>query len=302
MKSYLCSNISLRAPLFVAAWVLASSFWGTDVGAQTTHYFDVNGASVSGSGVVNSSSYSWTDSFWTTRSGGANSGSPVVAWVSGSNANFSASNDGTGTFQVTIASAVTANTVIRAEGTPNFKASANFTINTASNLSSSALTLAGGTLTLGGTGSYSFASLYVTGDSVLDFGSAVTGGSTLTFGSIYIASGATLAVRNWVSGTDSLIATNVFSGGTVTDAVGPSYSGTSALSAGSSVTGVTLSANSAAGATAYWNGASLGFATTPIPEPSTYGAMLMAGCAGLFGLRRWRAKRRATPGSVEVGS
>ena len=301
MKSYLCSNISLWAPLRVAAWVLASSFWGTDVGAQTTYYFDVN-ANTSGSGVAGSTSYSWTGTSWTTRGGGANSGSPVGAWVSGSNANFSAGTDGTGTFQVTIASAVTANTVTRAEGTPNFKASANFTISTASTLSTSALTLAAGTLTLGGTGSYSFDSLYVTGNSVLDFGSAVTGGSTLTFTSIYIASGATLAVRNWTSGTDSLIATNVFSGGTVTDAVAPSYSGTSALSAGSSVTGVTLSANSAAGATAYWNGASLGFATTPIPEPSTYGAMLMAGCAGLFGLRRWRAKRRAAPGAVQVGS
>ena len=290
MKSYLCSNISLWAPLRVAAWVLASSFWGTDVGAQTTYFFDVN-ANTSGSGVAGSTSYSWTGTSWTTRSAGANSGSPVVAWVSGSNANFSAGTDGTGTFQVTIASAVTANTVTQAEGTPNFKASANFTISTASTLSTSALTLAAGTLTLGGTGSYSFNALYVTGNSVLDFGSAVTGGSTLTFGSIYIDPGATLEVRNWASGTDSLIATNVFSGagGTLTDGISPSYSGTSALSAGSSVTGVTLSATSAAGATAYWNGASLGFATTPVPEPSTYGAMLMAGCAGLFGLRRWRA-------------
>lgn len=297
MKSYLCSNISLRAPLYVAAWVLASSFWGPAVSAQTA-YFDVNG-STSGSGVTTGSSFSWTGSFWTSRSNGANSGSPVGAWTSGNNAVFNAGTDAAlGTFQVTITSAVTAGSVSVEDGTPNFKSSANFTINTASALSTSVLTLAGGTLTLGVAGNYSFNALYVTGNSVLDFGSAVTGGSTLTFGSIYIGPGATLAVRNWASGTDSLTATNVFSGagGTLTDGISPSYSGTSALSAGSSVTGVTLSATSAAGATAYWNGASLGFATTPVPEPSTYGAMLMAGCAGLFGLRRWRAKRQAVRG------
>lgn len=299
MKSYLCSNISLRAPLYVAAWVLASSFWGPAVSAQTA-YFDVNGTTA-GSGVTTGSTNSWIGSFWTSLPTGAENGSGkrAVAWTTGNDAVFNAGTDGTlGTFQVTISSAVTAGSVSVDDGTANFKASANFTINTASNLSSSALTLAGGTLTLGGTGSYSFASLYVTGSSVLDFGSAVTGGSTLTFGSIYIGPGATLAVRNWASGTDSLTATNVFSGagGTLADGISPSYSGTSALSAGSSVTGVTLSATSAAGATAYWNGASLGFATTPVPEPSTYGAMLMAGCAGLFGLRRWRAKRQAVRG------
>ncbi|KAB2832061.1 MAG: PEP-CTERM sorting domain-containing protein [Candidatus Dadabacteria bacterium] len=29
---------------------------------------------------------------------------------------------------------------------------------------------------------------------------------------------------------------------------------------------------------------------TPVPEPSTYGALLMAAGLGFFGYRRWRAK------------
>jgi hypothetical protein len=281
--------------------LLCSGLFSTRAVAQV--YFDINKGGT-GSGVANAS-YDWNagtgaNSSWTGDSTGNTSGGGAGAfatWASGSNAIFSAGIDAAGvTFQVTVNTATTAGSVTVQEGTTNFKAAANFTINTASNLSGSALTLAGGTLTLGGTGSYSFGSLYVTGSSILDFGSAVTGGTTLTFGSIYIANGASLAVRNWTSGTDVFTATSVFSGGSVTDAISPSYSGTIALSAGSSVTGVTLSASNAAGATAYWNGSSLGFATTPIPEPSTYGAMLMAGCAGLFGLRRWRAKRRAVRG------
>lgn len=284
----------LTPPLF--ALMVFAGLAGNVVG-QTTYYFDVNKGTAE-SGVATGSTYDWntgsgSNSNWSTDSTG-NAANTFATWSSAFAANFSAGTDGAGkTIQVTIGAATTAASVTVGDGTVNFKSTSNFTITAASTLSGSALTLSGGTLTLGGTGSYSFGSLYVTGTSVLDFGSAVTGGTTLSFTNIYINSGATLSVRNWAAGTDLLKATNVFSGGTVTDAVSPSYSGTSALAAGSAVGGVTLSSSTAAGATAYWNGGTLGFATTPVPEPSTYGAIMAAGCAGLIGWRRRRTRREA---------
>lgn len=145
--------------------------------------------------------------------------------------------------------------------------------------STNSLTLNGGTLLLSQAGSYSLSAISVTASSTIDFG---TGGVTnLTLTNLSIASGATLTILNWVRLSDQFTVTNA-----------PTIGGT-AVVAGANISKSSVNfANY--GELAQWNGA--GFSANSlaaVPEPSTYGTMLMAGCAGLFGLRRWRAKRRA---------
>jgi hypothetical protein len=94
----------------------------------------------------------------------------------------------------------------------------------------------------------------------------------------------TLRIDNWVRLSDQFTVTNA-----------PTIGGT-AVVAGANISKSSIDFSNY-GELAQWNGA--GFSTNSlaaVPEPSTYGAMLMAGCAGLFGLRRWRAKRRAVRG------
>ena len=159
---------------------------------------------------------------------------------------------------------------------------------TAALASGSNVTLSGGTLQLSAAGTYTLGTINVTANSVIDFGGA--GVTNLSLTNLTISSGVTLRIDNWVRLSDQF---------TVTSA--PTIGGT-AVVAGANISKSSINFSNY-GELAQWNGA--GFSANSlaaIPEPSTYGAMLMAGCAGLFGLRRWRAKRRATPGSVEVGS
>jgi fibronectin-binding autotransporter adhesin len=154
--------------------------------------------------------------------------------------------------------------------------------------STNSLTLNGGTLLLSQAGTYTLNAINVTANSVIDFGGA--GVTNLSLTNLTISSGVTLRIDNWVRLSDQFTVTNQ-----------PTIGG---FGVGSGVNISKSSINfSNYGELAQWNGA--GFSANSlaaVPEPSTYGALLMAGCAGLFGLRRWRAKRRATPGSVEVGS
>ena len=165
------------------------------------------------------------------------------------------------------------------------------------------LKLTGGTLLLSGAGTFAFGTIDITGNTVIDFGAA---NSTLTSTSLRIASGATVTVKNHAAGLDfwyasgSLVNLNA-AGSAVTSTLNPpgDFQGVAPLTAisfnsspttGTDYTGLTVTWFSGTGE------------IRPVPEPSTYGAMLMAGCAGLFGFRRWRAKRRAAPGAVEIGS
>ena len=154
--------------------------------------------------------------------------------------------------------------------------------------SGSALTLAGGTLQLSAAGTYTFGALSVTASSTIDFGGA--GVTNLALSSLSISNGAQLTIQNWVRYSDQF---------TVSSA--PTISGTS-VSAGTDISRQSINFSNY-GELAQWNSGSFSANNiAAVPEPSTYGAMLMAGCAGLFGLRRWRAKRRAAPGAVQVGS
>ncbi|HUJ42143.1 MAG TPA: autotransporter-associated beta strand repeat-containing protein [Opitutaceae bacterium] len=132
------------------------------------------------------------------------------------------------------------------------------------NLASGTLMLSGGTLNLGGFSS-TFNSLSVTANSTLDFGTS--GSSILNLTSLSVASGVTLTIANWTNAVDYFYSTNnpipgllghiVFSGFTSSDTKWMSYD----------------------------------TEVTPVPEPSTYGAILLSAMLAFAGYRRLRTKR-----------
>ncbi|MBW8782084.1 MAG: autotransporter-associated beta strand repeat-containing protein [Verrucomicrobia bacterium] len=137
-------------------------------------------------------------------------------------------------------------------GTLAFSSTGNFNAN---------LTLAAGTLALNGT-NQTFGTLSVTGNSVIDFAG---GNSTLTITSLVISAGVTLTITNWTDSLDYFYATNDPGSTTLAQVVfnPPTYT----------------SANT------HW--VSVGGQITPVPEPATYGAMLLG--AGL-GFVLWRRR------------
>lgn len=127
----------------------------------------------------------------------------------------------------------------------------------------------GSTLYLGDT-SQTFAGLVINGDSVIDFG---TGGSQLnvTYNNITIANGVTVTIQNWDAD-----AGDVFGG----------------ANPGSNVVNVQYADSSGnIYATGTWGG---GYVTpgTPVPEPSTYGLLLLGGSAVFVLCRRRRIQAR----------
>jgi autotransporter-associated beta strand protein len=198
--------------------------------------------------------------------------------------------DGSGTWTVSGTSkSYSGGTTVNA-GTLNFSGgvptTGNFTVNSGATLALSGtgfqanntnLTINGGTLVLG-TGTFKFTDIIISGNTTLDFGN--NSAAIFNATSLRLAANASVTVTNWVAGSDSWTAGSVFANGSAT-----ALSGT-----GVTVSQVTFQGSSFA---TTWNSSGWSNQIAAVPEPSTYGAMLMAGCAGLFGLRRWRAKRRA---------
>ena len=142
------------------------------------------------------------------------------------------------------------------------------TLSSANALGSGSLTLAGGTLRLN-TASVSLGTLSVTGNSTIDF----AGNNTLNLTNFSISAGVTLTILNWTSGSDFLYATNWT--GATKDVTG------SAPMNQVSFTG--FSANDTA-----WR--NVDSQIMPVPEPSTYGALLL----GALGAFAWWRRRRAS--------
>ncbi|WP_415908830.1 autotransporter-associated beta strand repeat-containing protein [Oleiharenicola sp. Vm1] len=142
------------------------------------------------------------------------------------------------------------------------------------------IVLAGGTLNLNGHDS-TFAGLTLTGNSTIDFASGAD--SIVHFGNLSLGS-YTLAVASWTDGQDYFRVTN-----------DPGNKGAAPLNQ------VTFSpSGSWVGNDTIWTGDYSGYTYNdevrpwkPVPEPSTYGAMLMGAGLALFGYRRWRQSRAA---------
>ena len=251
-----------------------------------------------GNGFGTPSSFIWNTStlnpIWNTRTNGSdNTQTSWVNWTSGdATPNNASLNSTTSALTLTLGEAIsvgsiTANTATGGSWTIANNSN-NLTINTGSTANAS-LTLSGGTFTMAAAGSYSFIDLNVTASSTLDFGTA--GVTSLALTNLRIATGATLTIQNWVRFSDQLTVANApITGGTVS---GVTITGGTAVVAGADISKSNINfANY--GELAQWNSGS--FSTNQlaaVPEPSTYGAVMAAGCAGLIGWRRRRSRREA---------
>ena len=268
--------------------------------AGQTYYGPDNTRTGSGAGFGTPASFTWdtTTAIWNTDSTGAKVGSVYstnwVNWTSGdataNNANLIPT---TSALTLTLGAAISVGSITANTGTGGswgiITNSNSLTINTGS-VTNATLTLSGGNsttptrLSLAQTsgGTYTFNTINFAADSysVLDFGGS---SATLTSTSLNIGNNATVILSNFAAASDAWTSTSISA---------PLNATTGAI------TGVTWTGGSWSDGTTtsqgYWvNGA---FSTTaaPIPEPSTYGAIMAAGCAGLIGWRRRRSRREAS--------
>lgn len=134
-------------------------------------------------------------------------------------------------------------------------------------LGSGDLTLAGGTLRLSDV-DLTLDTLEITGDTIIDFAGTA---SSLSLSTLTISSGVTVTIENWENAVDFF---------TTTAWTGASYDTTGTAPMNQIIfTGWTLETG--------WQ--SLDNQVRPVPEPSTYGALLLAGTAVFFFWRRRRA-------------
>jgi autotransporter-associated beta strand protein len=128
--------------------------------------------------------------------------------------------------------------------------------------------LAAGTLQLSGI-TANIGTLNITGNTTIDF----SGTSTLNVTNFNITSGVTLTITNWANATDYFYAQNW--SGAVFDTTG--------ITPMNQVVFNGFTANDTK-----WQG--YDSQITPVPEPATYGALLLGGLVGLFA---WRRRQKA---------
>ncbi len=132
------------------------------------------------------------------------------------------------------------------------------------------LTLSGGTLLLNGIAA-NIGTLNITGNSTIDFSGA---SATLNLTNLTISAGVTLTIVNWSNATDYFFTSN-WTGATL-DLMGSAPMNQIAF-------------NGFAANNTKWQ--SYDHQVTPVPEPATYGAVLLGALTVLSGLRRFRAAR-----------
>lgn len=275
--------------------------------AQTL-YWDTN-AKTAGAGATPTGTWSTSNSNknWSSGSTGVAS---TVTWTSGNNAVFSAGTDATSSYTVTVSGTQNVSSITVEEGSPtlgsgviNFSdstpdilvasgrtltfsnaltssnnslniGSATFTGTTAFSANTSlsgTVNLAGGTLQLGG-GDYTIGTLNVTGNSTIDFAAA----TTLNLTSLSISSGVTLTIANWIQASDFFYTAN-WAGATkdLRDNLGATpmsqiiFNGFTASQTGWDSYDNQLRPN--------------------VPEPATYGALLLGAMTAFLVWRRRRA-------------
>ncbi len=151
------------------------------------------------------------------------------------------------------------------------------------------LTLSGGTLSLLG-GGYTFGTIHITGNTVLDFNNSA--GTFLSSAQLVIDAGVTVTVQNWASVANNAALSTVWY---ATNTVNAGTLGGTDIKGGTPLSQITFT--NYGGLTTTWvSGSHDGWfdhEIRPTPEPATYGAILISGCLGLLGWRRYRRNRSA---------
>ena len=132
------------------------------------------------------------------------------------------------------------------------------------------LQLNAGTLALSGY-NLTAATLHITGNSTIDFAGGI---STLRATNFVIDTGVTLTIKNWLNAADYFYTQG--------------WTGASFNASGSAPMNQVMFTGYNASNTR-WQ--SSDFQITPVPEPSTYGALLLAGLGTFAGFRRYRRSR-----------
>ena len=239
---------------------------------------------------------------WSTSAAGTAS---TAVWTSGRDAVFSAGTSATGSYTITVNGTQNVSSITVEDGTPSFTggtlnfsdASPDLIVNSGRTLNwgTTGLTSSTGSLNFSGGGILNFTqnstfagtvnisggtlrlttsaltlgTLNITGNTIIDFAGTA---STLSLTNLSISAGVTVTINNWQDAADFLYASNW---------AGATYNTTGSDPMNQVVfTGATLGTG--------WQ--SLDNQVRPIPEPSTYGALLLAAMAGLMGWRRWRAR------------
>ncbi len=285
-----------------AGWILALGLI-SQVSLAQTLYWDTNGNTA---GAGTSPSGTWVNSNaaasrnWTSNSGGTTA---TARWNDNNTAIFSAGSDATGSYTVTVSGTVNVNGITVEEGSPTFTGgTVNFSdstpdlvVNGTLNWGSTALTSSTGALNISGggvlnftqdrtfagtvnisggtlrltTANLSFTTLNITGDTTIDFAGSASSLSLVNFS---ISAGVTLTITNWADAVDVFTAT--------------AWTGASYDTVGSAPMNQVVFSGSSLGTG--WQ--EIDNQIRPIPEPSTYGAMLLGGLAAFFFWRRHRRR------------
>ncbi|MDO8544212.1 MAG: autotransporter-associated beta strand repeat-containing protein [Opitutaceae bacterium] len=232
-------------------------------GTVGTTALNAGAISVGGSSVLNTGAFSSVAGTTLTIA----SGGSVAANYSGGTTYFSGAMAGAGEFQKTGAGTLVFDTTFTA--------------------SSLTLTLNGGTLSLLG-GQFAFGTIHITGNTILDFNNSA--GTFLSSANLVIDAGVTVTVNNWTSVANNAAlstvwyATNTINAGTLggVDIVGGTPLSQVAFTNYGGLTTTWVSGN---------HGGWFDHEIRPTPEPSTYGAILLTGCLGLIGWRRFRGRK-----------
>lgn len=296
--------------------------------SAVTLYWDTNGNSA-GAGATPTGNWSTsggTNKNWSTSS----TGGSTVNWTSGSDAVFSAGSDATNAYTVTLAANQNVASITIEEGSPTFNSnainfngtSANFTVASGStatvnsnitgalgfnklgagtvifgtsdktytgtttvtagtlqldfNQTFSTVNLAGGELLLN-SATTSITTLNVTANSIIDFSTA----ATLNVTTLNLSAGVTLTIQNWTQASDFFYATNWT--GATPDL--PDNGNTAPMNQisftgfGTNLTG--------------WDSYDKQIRPN-VPEPTTYGACMLAAMTTFFAWRRWRGRHSVT--------
>lgn len=284
----------------------------TAAASAQTLYWDINAKTAGAGGATPAGTWSTSNSNKNWNPTAAGTTTNPQAWTSGAAAVFSAGTDATGAYSVTVSGTQNVSSITVQEGSPtldtgtiNFSdASPDILVSSGSTLTftnaltssnnslnlgsagftgttvfsadttlSGTVTLGGGTLSLTST-NYSFGTLNVTGSSTIDF----AGATTLSVSTLSISAGVTLTIQNWAQASDFFYAAN-WTGAT------PDIRDNQGATPMSQIVFTGFSANQTG-----WD--SFDNQVRPnVPEPATYGALLIG---SMIGLLAWH-RRRISP-------